>query len=99
MKDRDWMPLINKRAAVKEQFPSLAKVLAERPGSPRDRELREFYHADNRRSWARSQRTARVRVEQERADAERFIEMQRERELSAYAAKWHDQHGTKRRTA
>lgn len=93
MSDRDWTLLINRSAAIREQFPTLAKVQRERPGSPRDRELREIYHEDNRRAWARGRKTFDQRLEDAVADADRFIEKQRQRELAEYAEKWHEKHG------
>ena len=42
-RDFDWMLLINKRAALKEQFPSLAKVRNERPGCAADIERKRVF--------------------------------------------------------
>ena len=78
-----WHLLVNKRAALKEQFPALRDVAGERPGSDLDRANREFYHADNRRT-APSHRDQEV-------DADRFIaEMSRKHEeqfTAAFAAR------------
>jgi hypothetical protein len=93
MAERDWMQLIDKTAALKEQFPSIAKVRRERPGTPRDRELRELYYEDNRRSWGREPRLFEQPHDAALADADRFIDHQRERELADYRAKWHEKHG------
>lgn len=46
----DWLTLIDTRAALKEQFPTLRDVKRERPGSPTDNAMRAFYAADNQRS-------------------------------------------------
>jgi hypothetical protein len=80
--ERDWTPLINKRAAVKEQFPTLARVLTERPGCREDRARREFYAADNRMSVVR----ARDRERAQEADADRFIAEMRERKRAKFLA-------------
>ena len=47
MTDRDWMQLIDRKAALKEQFPTLATVRRERPGTAIDRARNAFYHAEN----------------------------------------------------
>ncbi|WP_136053459.1 hypothetical protein [Microbacterium sp. K5D] len=53
--DFDWMVLINKRAALREQFPSLATLKLERPGSTSDTRRRELIAADNQMSKARAE--------------------------------------------
>lgn len=53
--DFDWMVLINKRAALREQFPSLAVLKLERPGSASDTRRRELIAADNQMSKARAE--------------------------------------------
>lgn len=53
--DFDWMVLINKRAALREQFPSLAVLKLERPGSTSDTRRRELIAADNQMSKARAE--------------------------------------------
>lgn len=68
----DWLKLINKRAAMKEQFPTLAKVLRERPGSAQDRENRASFEIENRVSLERSRMVRKLRADQLR-DADRFI--------------------------
>lgn len=51
----DWWPLINQRAALKEQFPSFKKVVTERPGSATDRERKRLYQEMTELSKAREQ--------------------------------------------
>jgi hypothetical protein len=82
-----WPLLINRRAAIREQFPSFAKVIRERPGTPEDRELKAFYHAENRLSIVRAgeratkaARTVREREREDEADAERLITEMKQRE-------------------
>ena len=101
----DWLPLINKRAAIKEQFPSFAKVAKERPGSNGDRAQREFHGARNLQSHAVSRRTAR-QLEQSHedaeADADRFIAEQKAKEAQqtvARAAAWKHRNTSERKTA
>lgn len=91
MTERDWWPLINKRAAIKEHFPKYAAVLAERPGTPRDRELKAFYYAENRLSMLRSyvSHEDRVRFEQEQAAV--FIDLMREKKREEFRAKFRGQ--------
>ena len=50
MTDRDWMQLIDRKAALREQFPALAQVRKERPGTPADRARNDYYHAENHAS-------------------------------------------------
>lgn len=92
--ERDWLLLINKRAAIKEQFPSLAKVMRERPGSVTDRAAQELHREQNKTAAAAHGRSA-VRQAQDRraveADADRFIAEARERaaqRLRDRAAAW-----------
>lgn len=53
-KDFDWMTLIDKRAALREQFPPLSKVVRERPGSASDARKQKIIAADNQEAKARS---------------------------------------------
>lgn len=41
--DPPWWPLIDKRAAMREQFPSLTKVRSERPGCAADIERKRLF--------------------------------------------------------
>ncbi|EIC09129.1 hypothetical protein OR221_0837 [Microbacterium laevaniformans OR221] len=50
MTDRDWMKLIDRKAALREQFPTLAQVRKERPGTTADRARNDYYHAENHAS-------------------------------------------------
>jgi hypothetical protein len=51
----NWLDLIDKRAALREQFPTFARVRNERPGCAADIARQEFYRAENRMSVAREQ--------------------------------------------
>ena len=82
--DRDWWPLINKRAALKEQFPSLATVLKERPGTTTDREMQEFYRADNRLYGVRSYTPRHVREAAHIAEVEAIVREQQAKERAAF---------------
>lgn len=72
-RDFDWMVLINKRAALKEQFPSLRKVMNERPGCAVDIERQRMNRAatelqkeiEHRARWARSVQENARRLERE----------------------------------
>lgn len=83
--DFDWMTLINKRAALREQFPRLQKVLGERPGSAQDKERKRVYREAAELSKAREQQArwdaalAENARRKERADNDR-----RAREYKAY---------------
>ena len=55
MTDRDWMQLIDRKAALKEQFPTLAAIRNERPGTAIDKARTEFYRAENHASQQRHQ--------------------------------------------
>jgi hypothetical protein len=109
--ERDWLLLINRRAAAKEQFPSVAKVLKERPGSATDRVQQEIHAAQNRasveagdRSWLKRQQDARAAL----ADADRFIAERRRAQLEKDRARhalrvkanaWARAHDEERKTA
>ena len=80
MTDRDWMRLIDKRAALSEQFPRLQKLMHERPGCQVDRDRQEHYRVENRASMERTRAAA-------DADADRFIaEMERRKRETFLAA-------------
>ena len=51
--DFDWLNLINRRAAMSEQFPSLSKVIRERPGSASDARRQRLIAEENQMSKAR----------------------------------------------
>lgn len=80
--DFDWMVLINKRAALREQFPSLAVLKLERPGSTSDTRRRELIAADNQMSKARAE----LARWQEAADknARRLERLENEKRSRAY---------------
>lgn len=73
----DWWELIDKRAALREQFPSLAKVKNELPGCKADRERqRVFQERRALEKLARQERErelaeARMLAVRERAERER----------------------------
>lgn len=54
-KEFDWMALIDKRAALREQFPPLSKVVRERPGSASDTRRQKLIAADNQEAKARAE--------------------------------------------
>lgn len=80
------MRLIDKRAALKEQFPRLQSLMNERPGCQADRDRREYWAADNQARTARSVRPEHVADAQE-ADADRFIAQMRRREQERFLAR------------
>jgi hypothetical protein len=82
-----WPLLINRRAAIREQFPSFAKVAKERPGSAEDREWSALYQAENRLSMVRAEerihraaRSKRQREIDDEADADRLIAEMKQRQ-------------------
>ena len=83
---QDWLVLINKRAAIKEQFPSLARIRHERPGSEQDRDNRARFQIENQMSVKRARAAVGVRDEQEK-DADRFITEMRRREQERFLAR------------
>jgi hypothetical protein len=93
MTDRDWWPLINKRAALKEQFPTLATVQRERPGSLTDREMQEFYKADNRLRAIRHYTPRDVREASHRAEVDALVAEMKEKQRAVFLA------GLKRKSA
>lgn len=50
MTDRDWMQLIDRKAALREQFPPLSTLRHERPGTATDRARNDYYHTENHAS-------------------------------------------------
>jgi len=82
MTDRDWTQLIDKKAAAREQFPPLHRVIRERPGTNTDRANREFWAADNRRDYHPVTPT-----EQER-DADQFIRAMRDKQQAEFLARF-----------
>lgn len=51
--DFDWLNLINKRAALREQFPPLSRVILERPGSDSDSRRQRLIAEENQMSRVR----------------------------------------------
>jgi hypothetical protein len=51
--DFDWLNLINKRAALREQFPPLSRLILERPGSNSDNRRQRLIAEENQMSKAR----------------------------------------------
>lgn len=90
---RDWIDLVDKRAALKEQFPRLQALMNERPGCQVDRDRQARYREENRRSVERAEQAAMAARHQEQ-DADRFIERmqrwQRETFLARLAEKNHE---------
>lgn len=86
VRDFDWLTLIDKKAAIREQFPSLQKVMRERPGTIRDRQNRELYEAESAalRTRMRNAQTA------QEADADRFIQEMRQREQERFLARFNE---------
>jgi len=80
--ERDWFQLIDKKAAGREQFPPLSRVIRERPGTSTDRTNREFWAADNRRNYHPTTPT-----EQER-DADQFIRAMRDKQQAEFLARF-----------
>ena len=54
----DWWDLIDKRAAQREQFPTLAQVRNERPGCAADNARQAFYREQNHQSHQAAQQAA-----------------------------------------
>lgn len=94
-RDFDWLTLINKRAAIKEQFPTYAAVLRERPGTPEDRERRARWHRDNLVSAGRIPATVIASDLVVRENADRFIAVMRERQRALFVAKLSARSGQK----
>lgn len=88
--DFDWMVLINKRAALREQFPSLAVLKLERPGSTSDTRRRELIAADNQMSKARAELARWQEAAEENARRrERLENEKRSRAYKGYQAAKH----------
>lgn len=84
---RDWFPLIDKRAARREQFPLLRAVQHERPGCAADRSRQEYWRAANRRSVAAESQTRQDRERADEADADRFIFEMKRREQERFLSR------------
>lgn len=86
-RDFDWVALIDRKAAIREQFPTLRRLMSERPGCEAERQNRAVFAADNRASVER----CRTAIGEQEADADRFIaEMRRKHEeqfTAAFAAR------------
>lgn len=50
----DWLTLIDKRAALREQFPPVSKVIRERPGSASDARRQRLIAEENQLSKSRA---------------------------------------------
>ena len=83
----DWQ--IDTAAALREQFPTMAKVRNERPGCEADRTRQQLYREENRRSVAQAAAAAK-RARQQEQDADMFIAHMRRRKGLEYAARIHD---------
>lgn len=86
MTERDWTRLIDKRAAVKEQFPALRSLMNERPGCQVDRDRQARYREENRRSVEQAAAAA-IAARRQEADADLFIEQMRRREQERFLAR------------
>lgn len=86
MADRDWTRLIDKRAALREQFPQLRSVMNERPGCQADRDRQALHRAQNRLSVEQAAAAAIARRRQEE-DADRFIAEMERRKKEAFLAR------------
>ena len=77
----EWWSLIDKRAALREQFPSLAKVRSERPGCATDIERKRVF-----REAAELRKAAQAQARWDAAIAEnaRRAQLIRNREYKAY---------------
>lgn len=91
---RDWWPLINRQAAVRENTPDMRALQHERPGCKADRERREFYRAENQASKRAAEQAqwdssvaywAQVREQQEQRRANAAYKEARERRKQAAA--------------
>lgn len=80
--DFDWLTLINKRAALKEQFPPLSRVILERPGSASDQRRQRLVREENQMSKARHE-LARFHESADR-NARRQERLDNERRRRAY---------------
>lgn len=83
------MALIDKRAALREQFPKARVVMQERPGTLRDRANREYWEADNRARCARGVHPD-ARAEMQERDADRFIAEMKQREQERFLARMNE---------
>lgn len=79
--DPEWWPLINRRAALSEQFPPLWKIRNERPGCAADRARQEAFRLE---SETRRTREAKARWDASVAENER---RRLQADLDRYAAR------------
>lgn len=63
-----WLKLISVKAAIREQFPPLSKVLQERPGSASDLENKRRYKESTELAKERAQRLRAEQSERRRAN-------------------------------
>lgn len=83
-----WLLVVNRSAALKEQFPSLKAVMGERPGSLTDREQRAFWFADNRRSMRAAYERQVASDAVARANVDAVVELRRERAQKEFLARF-----------
>jgi hypothetical protein len=90
MPNDDWLLFINKRAALREQFPTLRDVLKERPGSASDIRKQRQIAEDNQASKNRAARERWERsVEENARREERLRGERRRRAYNLYQAEKH----------
>lgn len=88
--DFDWLTLIDKRAALREQFPPLSKVVRERPGSASDMRQQKLIAADNQEAKARAELARwQAASDKEARRRERLENEKRRREYKGYQAAKH----------
>ncbi|WP_136032507.1 hypothetical protein [Microbacterium sp. PF5] len=86
----DWLTLIDKRAALREQFPPLSRLRSERPGSASDNRRKELIAADNQLSKARAEQARWQEAADRNARRQERIENEkRRREYKGYQAAKH----------
>lgn len=91
--DFDWLNLINKRAALREQFPPLSRLILERPGSDSDNRRQRLIAEENQMSKARHD----LALWQESVDknARRIERLENEKRRRAYKGYQAAKHGEK----
>lgn len=83
-RDFDWVALIDRKAAIREQFPTLRRLMSERPGCEAERQNRAVFAAENRASVER----CRTAIGEQEADADRFISEMRRKEQNRFLARF-----------
>lgn len=90
--DFDWMNLINKRAALREQFPPLSKVITERPGSATDTRRQRAIAEQNQMAKAETEIARwQASVDRNARQRERLESERRRRAYKDYQAAKHAQ--------